>query len=242
TNLPDAHQPAIAEHAWALLLAGAKRIVWKHQQHVGGRFVPYWEDAGVGRTLSGATLVVVGVGGIGSRLIKMANAFDMRVIGVRRQAGVAVPGVVQVYGEDELHTALAQADFAIIAAPSTTRTRGMFDAAALSAMPEGSVLVNISRGDLVVERAIHDALTRGHIGAFASDVWWDYEDAMPPDQHFGSPSRLGVHLLENVIVSGDQGSNVHFARETMLAGGLRNLREMMSGVRPTHQVDLAEQY
>ncbi|MCU1636679.1 MAG: phosphoglycerate dehydrogenase, partial [Cryobacterium sp.] len=76
----------------------------------------------------------------------------------------------------------------------------------------------------------------------ASDVWWDYEDAMPPDQHFGSPSRLGVHLLENVIVSGDQGSNVHFARETMLAGGLRNLREMMSGVRPTHQVDLAEQY
>ena len=242
TNIPDAHQPAIAEQAWALLLGCAKRLVWKHQQHLAGKFVPYWREEGVSRALHGSTLVVVGVGGIGSRLIAMGKAFGMTVIGVRRNPNLPVDGVDHLYGENRLHEALGQADFVIIAAPSTTRTRGMFDAKALAAMPDGAVLVNISRGDLVVESAIHDALTSGHIASFASDVWWDYEDAMPPDQHFGSPSRLGVHLLENVTVSGDQGSNVFFARDTMLERGLENLSEMLRGVTPRNEVNLDKQY
>jgi len=242
TNIPDAHQPAIAEQAWALLLGCAKRLVWKHQQHVAGRFVPYWREEGVSRALHGSTLVVVGVGGIGSRLVTMGKAFGMTVVGVRRNPSRPVDGTDRLYGEDQLHEALAQADFVIIAAPSTTRTRGMFDAEALAAMPDGSILVNISRGDLVVESAIHAALTSGHIASFASDVWWDYEDAMPPDQHFGSPSRLGVHLLDNVIVSGDQGSNAFFARDTMLERGLENLSEMLKGGTPRNKVNLDEQY
>ncbi|HRN28493.1 MAG TPA: NAD(P)-dependent oxidoreductase [Terrimesophilobacter sp.] len=242
TNLPDAHQPAIAEQAWALLLASAKKVVWKHQQHVAGRFVPYWREEGVGRTLYGSTLLVVGLGGIGSRLVAFGNAFGMRVIGVRRNAGIPVDGVSRVYGEFELHEALSHADYTIVAVPSTSRSRGMFDAAALAAMRKSSILVNIARGDIVVEEDIHDALTSGHIGAFSSDVWWDYEDAMPPDQHFGTPSRLGVHLLDNVIVSGDQGSNVFFARETMLERGIENLAEALSSDQPRNIVDLNEQY
>jgi phosphoglycerate dehydrogenase-like enzyme len=242
TNIPDAHQPAIAEQAWALLLASAKRVVWKHQQHVQGRFVPYWRPEGVGRTLEGSTLVIIGVGGIGSRLARMGKTFGMTVLGVRRNGTVPAEHVDRMFGEDELLDALALADFVIVAAPSTHRTRGMMDAAALAAMPQGAVVVNISRGDLVVEEAIAGALDAGHISSFASDVWWDYEDAMPPDQHFGSPSRLGVHLRDDVVVSGDQGSNVFFARDTMLARGLENLEEMIAGRRPRNQVDLSEEY
>ncbi|GAA2007879.1 NAD(P)-dependent oxidoreductase [Microbacterium ulmi] len=241
-NVPDAHQAAIAEHAWALVLAAVKRIVWKHGEHVAGRHVPYWRDGGVGGTLSGSTLAVLGVGSIGAQIARVAHAFDMHVVGVRRNGTVPHPHVDRMYGEHELHLALAQADVVVIAVPSTARTRGLIDAEALAALRPGAVVVNIARGDIVVEEAVRDALDEGRVGVFASDVWWDYEDAMPPDQHFGSPSRLGVHLRDDVIVSGDQASNVYFARDRMLDRGLENLADMIAGLTPRGAVDLDEEY
>jgi len=241
-NVPDAHQAAIAEHAWALVLAAVKRVVWKHRRHVEGRHVPYWRDEGVGGTLAGATMVLLGVGSIGARVARVAKAFDMTVVGVRRNGSVPSPDVDRMYGEHELARALGEADVVVVAVPSTSRTRGMLDAAALGALRPGAVVVNIARGDIVVEEAMRDALDAGRVGCFASDVWWDYEDAMPPDQHFGSPSRLGLHLRDDVVVSGDQASNVYFARDRMLERGLENLADMIAGQTPRGIVDLDEGY
>jgi phosphoglycerate dehydrogenase-like enzyme len=242
TNVPEAHQPAIAEHAWALILACVKKTVWKHEQHQQGRYVPYWEAEGVGSVLQGRTLVLLGVGGIGRRIASVAKAFGMTVVVVRKHADRSTPGVDRTYGPEKMHEALALGDVVVVATPSTTETRDMVDAAAIAAMKPDAYLVNIARGDIVNERAVFDALVDGRIAGFASDVWWDYEDAMPPDQHFGSPSRLGVHLLPNVVVSGDQASNVLFARDTMLELGLRNLADLLAGVQPPHLVDLDAQY
>lgn len=242
TNVPEAHQPAIAEHAWSLILACFKKTVWKHERHVAGRYVPYWQDAGVGSVLYGRTMVLLGVGGIGRRIAAVAKAFDMRVIAVRKNPDLPAQNTDAVYGQERLHDALALGDVVVVATPSTSRTRNMIDHGAIAAIKPHAYLVNIARGDIVNEWAIHDALVNERIAGFASDVWWDYEDAMPPDQHFGSPSRLGVHLLPNVVVSGDQASNVFFARDAMLELGLRNLAALLNGERPPHQVDLDAQY
>lgn len=242
TNVPEAHQPAIAEHAWALLLACAKRIVWKHERHLAGEFVPYWREAGVSDVLIGRTLTLIGVGGIGRRIAKVAKAFGMRVVAVRANPDRDTPDADEVVGADRLHWALGEADYIMLAAPSTHKTRGMIDEAALSVVKSSASLVNIARGDLVKESAVRDALLEGRLARFASDVWWDYEDAMPPDQHFGMPSRLGVHLLPNVIVSGDQASNTFYARDTMLELGLANLAQALGGKTPEHVVDLGEGY
>jgi phosphoglycerate dehydrogenase-like enzyme len=242
TNVPEAHQPAIAEHAWSLILACLKKTVWKHEQHIAGRYVSYWQDAGVGSVLHGCTMVLLGVGGIGRRIAAVAKAFDMRVIAVRKNPDLPAENTDAVYGQERLHDALALGDVVVVATPSTSRTRNMIDHRAIAAIKPHAYLVNIARGDIVNEWAIHDALVNERIAGFASDVWWDYEDAMPPDQHFGSPSRLGVHLLPNVVVSGDQASNVFFARDAMLDLGLRNLAAMLAGERPPHLVDLDAQY
>lgn len=241
-NVPNAHQPAIAEHAWSLILACVKQTVRKHGEHVAGRFVPYWKDEGVGRVLHGQTITIVGAGQIGSRVAAVARAFEMDVRVVRRNPQAATPLADRVYGQDELHRALQGASVVVLAAPSTDLTRGMMDAEAFGAMDAGACLVNIARGDLVVERAVYDALTSGSLGAFASDVWWDYEDAMPPGRHFSTPSRLGVHQLPNVVVSGDQASNAYFVRDVMLESGIRDLRTMLDGGRAEHEVDLLAGY
>ncbi|HLT10751.1 MAG TPA: 2-hydroxyacid dehydrogenase [Micromonosporaceae bacterium] len=241
-NVPDAHQPAIAEHAWALLLACAKQVVRKHLAHVRGDYVPYWREPGVGTHLYGQTLVLIGLGGIGRRVAAVAKAFGMRVVAVKRDPTTGHEHADLVLGPDRLHEALGMGDFVLVAAPSTEATRGMIDAAALAAMRSHAYLVNIARGDLVDEVAVHRALVEERIAGFASDVWWDYTDAMPPDQHFGSPSRLGVHRLPQVVVSGDQASNVFFARDAMLRVGTENLAAFLRGERPRHLVDLSLGY
>lgn len=241
-NVPNAHQPAIAEHAWALILACVKQTVRKHGEHVAGRFVPYWKDAGVGAVLHGRTITIVGAGQIGSRVAAVARAFEMNVRVVRRNPAEPTPLADRVYGQAQLHDALRGASVVVLAAPSTDLTRGMMDRDAFAAMDPGACLVNIARGDLVVERAVYDALTVGDLGAFASDVWWDYEDAMPPGRHFSTPSRLGVHQLPNVVVSGDQASNAYFVRDVMLESGIADLRAMLDGGRARYEVDLSAGY
>jgi phosphoglycerate dehydrogenase-like enzyme len=242
SNIPDAHAPAIAEHAWALLLACAKQVVQKHNAQVRGEHVPYWRKPGVGTHLYGQTLVLLGLGGIGRRVAAVAKAFGMRVVAVKRDPTTGQEHADLVLGADRLHEALGMGDFVLVATPSTDETRGMIDDAALAAMRPDAYLVNIARGDIVNEVAIHRALTEERIAGFACDVWWDYTDAMPPDQHFGSPSRLGVHRLPQVVVSGDQGSNVFFARDTMLRDGTENLAAFLRGERPKHLVDLSLGY
>ncbi len=241
-NVPNAHQPAIAEHAWSLVLACMKQTVRKHTEHVSGRFVPYWKDAGVGQALHGRTITIVGAGQIGTRVAAVARAFEMDVRVVRRNPSTPTPLADSVYGQDEFTDALRGAAVVVLAAPSTDLTRGMMNAEAFAALDPGASVVNIARGDLVVERAVYDALTVGTLGAFASDVWWDYEDAMPPGRHFSTPSRLGVHLLPNVTVSGDQGSNAYFVRDVMLDSGISDLKSMLEGKPIQHEVDLLAGY
>lgn len=125
-----------------------------------------------GGIVQGKTVAIVGLGAIGREVAKRCRAFGMGTVGVRRRAaaGALDPDVDELVGPDALHDALGRADVVVVAAPGTSDTDDMFDAAAFAAMRPGAVFVNVARGTLVVEQALIDALTSGHLRAAAIDV------------------------------------------------------------------------
>jgi phosphoglycerate dehydrogenase-like enzyme len=120
--------------------------------------------------LTGRTLLVVGLGRIGTRLAHLAKAFGMRVIATRRNPAAGVAGVDAVGGSDRLHEMLGEADVVAIACPLTPETENLIDAAALAAMRPTAHLINVARGRIVDEPALIRALQEGRIAAAALDV------------------------------------------------------------------------
>jgi lactate dehydrogenase-like 2-hydroxyacid dehydrogenase len=92
---------------------------------------------------------------------------------------------------------------------------------------------------VVMESAVHEALTSGSLGGFAADVWWDYADASPAGYHYNVPSRLHVHRLPNVVGTPDMASNVHGMRERMIEFAMENVREFLDGKDPQRRIDLS---
>jgi phosphoglycerate dehydrogenase-like enzyme len=169
TNTRGAHAPSIAEHTFALLLSMTRKIPkcldWQHQR--------YWARAEGYRLpteLMGSTMGIVGYGQIGRAVAKRAVAFDMRVVAVDVQE---VPGddvVPEVWPIKRLPDLLATSNVLVVAAPFTVETRHMIDAEALVTMPKGSYLVAVSRGGIVNESALAEALNSGHLAGAGIDV------------------------------------------------------------------------
>jgi phosphoglycerate dehydrogenase-like enzyme len=235
-NARGARTHAVAEQAWALLLACAKRIVIDHRAVEEARFQFNWEPGQVAVELHGETLGIVGLGEIGSSIAQIGKAFGMEVLAVRRKPGPS-PGVDQVVGPERLLEVLARARFVVLATPLTSQTRALMNENTLRAMRPDAFLINIGRAALVDEGAILRSLMEGWIAGYASDVWWDYGHT-----HFGVPSRLGVHRLPNVIGTGDRASNVAGDWEHGLRLGLDNVAAFVQGRPIDRIVDLDQGY
>lgn len=155
---------ACAEHALALMLAGSRRLA----HHARAR---KWEEPGLGspeRRLKGATLAIVGLGGIGRALVEIVAPLQMTVLGTNR-SGRAVAGV-DVRPSSELNSVLGEADFVAVCAALTDETRGLISDAQFEAMRDDAWLVNVARGGLVDTEALVRALRGGTIGGAALDV------------------------------------------------------------------------
>lgn len=149
TNTPGVLDATTADLAFALLLAARRRVV------EGDRLVRSggWNDPQyLGRDVSGATIAVVGVGRIGSALVRRAQAFDMRVLGIRSREG-------------DLDAALREADVVSLHVPLTEATRGLISRDRLASLQDGATLVNTARGAVVDEDALVDELASGRITA-----------------------------------------------------------------------------
>jgi len=166
-NIPDFCLDEVSDHAMALLLAAARRVVPFDREVRRGEWQPRRGQSL--QRLRGRTLGVVGYGTIAQALIPKARAFGLNVVvyAPRLAAGSIEPGVT---ASSSLPDLLAIADFVSIHAPATAETRGMFDAAAFAAMKEGAWLINTSRGALVDEDALIVALQSGQLGGAALDV------------------------------------------------------------------------
>lgn len=165
-----ANERAVAEHAIALILALVRKIPMARDNQLAGRWrgliseIAQREDE-----LGGKTLVIVGLGRIGSRLATLAKAFDMRVIGVKRNPGKGGGSADETVPQEQLHAVLRDADFVALTCPLTPETENLIDADALAAMKPSAYLVNVARGRVVEQAALVAALEQGRIAGAALD-------------------------------------------------------------------------
>ncbi len=119
--------------------------------------------------LQGKSICLVGIGGIGKAILSRLRPFGMHITAVTRNPENAPPDL-PTRPLSELKPAIAEADFVVLCLRATDENRHLFDAPVLSAMKRGATLINIARGSLIDEAALHDALTSGHLQAAGLDV------------------------------------------------------------------------
>ena len=162
---------AVAEHAIALILSLTRQLhLARDNQHKKVWRGMIGDPALREDELQGKTVLIVGLGGIGGRLAQIAKAFDMKVIGTRRDPSKGSGGANEVFADAELVKVLPRADFVVLTCPITPETTGLMSAAAFAAMKPGAKLVNVARGPVVDEPALIAALQSGRLGAAGIDV------------------------------------------------------------------------
>ena len=152
-----------------------------------------WSAVPVTHSLHGATVCIVGYGAIGSRLRELLRPFGCRVLAVRRSVPERAPDGVELGSPADLPRFLGEADAVVLAVPLSDATRGMVDAGFLARMPPGSVLVNVSRAEIIDRDALLSALRAGHLATFGGDVFWT-EPLDPQDPLMQLPSVLTPHV------------------------------------------------
>src|SRR5207248_1072731 len=168
------NERAVAEHAIALILAMARQIPQARDNQAAKKWRGMIGDISKREDeLGGKTLLIVGMGRIGSRLATLAKAFDMRVIAVRRDLSKGAGAADKVVGEADLLGMLPQADFVALTCPLTPKTENLIDASALAAMKPSAYLINVARGKVVNEPALVEALRQKRIAGAALDCVWE---------------------------------------------------------------------
>ncbi|AVA24238.1 NAD(P)-dependent oxidoreductase [Rhizobium sp. NXC24] len=236
-NIRGANAVAVAEQAMMFVLGLAKKTIFKHEAgQEGRRLFPVFADEYRSAMLDGRTIGIIGVGSIGSRIAKHAKGFDMQVLGVRRNKSLPVEHVDSMHGIEELHSVLGRCDYVVLAAPSTRETSHFFGEPELAAMKQTAFLINVSRGSLVQERALHDALTSGRLRGYAADAWhrYEYGRAFP----ISFLPRLEVHKLPNVLCSIDQAANADDVLDRDITWGTESIIEFAAGAPIAREVDL----
>jgi phosphoglycerate dehydrogenase-like enzyme len=190
SNSRGMNATAVAEHALMLMLAAARRLPEAVRAQVERRWIA--DDLSGLPSLRGRTLLIVGLGAIGSELAGMAAGLGMRVMATTRDRSDELPdGAAEVYEPAALKGLLPRADIVVLAVPLTADTRGMIGAAELALMRPSARLINVARGKLVDEEALVDALERGVIAGAALDVM--AHEPLPPS----SP----LWTMPNVIIT-----------------------------------------
>jgi phosphoglycerate dehydrogenase-like enzyme len=191
TNSRGIQATPIAEHVLALMLAMTRRLPLALARQQEARWSQHEFDGPMRPlTLRGQCLGVVGLGSIGSEVARLAAAFGMDVVAVRRDPTQPVPaGVRAVWGAADLDRLLAVAHVVVLATPLTGDTTALFDAARLSRMRPGARLVNIARGPLIDGAALAEALRSGHLAGAALDVV-EHEPLPVDDPLWAAPNLI----------------------------------------------------
>jgi glyoxylate reductase len=193
TNTPGVLTDDTADLTWALILAVTRRLVEADAYVRAGRWTGWRPDLLIGRSLTGATLGVVGAGRIGQAVLGRAAGFRMRLLYASRRPLPAEREAALGVARRELPELLAEADVVSLHVPLGPETRHLIDGPALARMKPTAVLVNTSRGPVVDEAALAAALAAGRLGGAGLDVFEE-----EPRIHPGLMERPDVVLLPHV--------------------------------------------
>lgn len=186
TTSAGVHGGTLAEFALFGVLAGAKDLPGLQRQQARHE----WPERRPLRQVGEQTVLVVGLGGIGTETARLLKGFGATVLGVKRTVE-PVENVDEVYGTNDLADAISRADAVVITLPGTEATTGLIDKAVLEAAPPGLVVVNVGRGTVIDEPALVDALRCGQVSSAYLDVF-----AVEP-----LPDDSALWDLPNVLVS-----------------------------------------
>jgi phosphoglycerate dehydrogenase-like enzyme len=222
TNSRGVFDGAMGEYVLGLMLALAKDLprtiqlqlerTWNHREPA---------------LLRGATVVIVGVGGVGTGVAQSAADNGLTVIGVGRQARPAETPYQRIAGVAELPSLVPQADYVILAVPLTAQTRGLFTRELIWSMRPSARLINIARGDVLDETALVEALEAGRLAGAALDVF--KTEPLPADHP--------LWRMPNVIISPHMSADVPESTQGLADLFLQNLERFRRGETLLNQVD-----
>lgn len=214
----DANATSVAELTLGLLLALARKIPQADRSTKGGG----WDrKGGMGIELAGKTLAICGFGRIGRMVAARARVFGLRLVVFDPFVKPDSPALLETGAmlRDTLEQALAEADFVTVHSPLTPETRKMFNAQTLAVMKRGAFFVNTSRGGVVDETALLEALRRGHLGGAALDV----RETEPPRL------KIGLEEMENVILLPHLGAATIEAQNRTFEAVATDMDRLLSG-------------
>lgn len=174
TNSAGVGAPTMAQYTIAAMLhfsLGLPHFAREQRQR-------HWDLSSEVGSVEGRTLAILGLGKTGQATARLAKALGMRVLGVRANPA-PTPDVDRVCGMADLHSVLAEADFLLLCLPLTRATRGLMNAEAFHHLKPGAVLIDVSRGGIIRQAALIEALQSGKLAGAALDVF--ETEPLPPD-------------------------------------------------------------
>ncbi len=232
------------EMALALLFACARLLVpadRKFRQHDWtSRYEPSPQVM-----LDKKTVLILGYGSIAKSISPVLKAMGMHVLGIRRSAAKSDEGI---YTLDSLHELLPKAQVLLVTLPATDETAGLLKKDEFDLLPDGAIVVNVGRAQVINQHAFYDALKSGKLHAGASDVWYHYPDAKRADSKTNTPpADAPFHELDNMIMSPHRAgafgnTDVEQARYTSIAKLINRLGSGASDDDLPNRVDLERGY
>ncbi|MEE8458393.1 MAG: D-2-hydroxyacid dehydrogenase [Phycisphaerales bacterium] len=231
TNMQGVHGPTIADHAFAMLLALTRDLPYYLDPAHRGT----WNRRGSGAemiALQDRTLLVVGLGGIGTEVARRGKGFGMRVLATRRSDTPPPSYVDRQETPDKLMELLAEADVVALCVPLTKQTQGMIGTRELDAVKQGAYLINVGRGKVLDTDALVQALESGHLAGACLDV----TDPEP------LPSDHPLWSMPNVVITPHMSGRSALTRERWNALFVENIRRFGAGEPLLNVVDKAAGY
>ncbi|XP_066571969.1 probable 2-ketogluconate reductase [Amia ocellicauda] len=226
TNTPQVVDNATADLGMALMLASARRLIEGHN-HLLSHETEYSSKVTLGFDVSGATLGIIGMGRIGYKVAQRAQGFDMKILYHNRNKRTEEEETaVGAHYCEKIEELLQKSDFVMLVVNLSPQTHKLIGARELALMKPTSTLINISRGLVVDQEALVDALQKGTIHGAALDV--TYPEPLPRDHPLLS--------LKNVIVLPHLGTNTYQTSQKMVERMVTNTLAVLNGSPPPDEV------
>jgi phosphoglycerate dehydrogenase-like enzyme len=206
TSANGVHAYPISETIFALMLGLTRNI----HTYVKNQQEKIWHHSGLKLEIHEKTVGIIGVGAIGKEVAKLSKAFGMKVLGVRH-SGKPDSFVDEMYTTSQLHSVLPNCDYIVVTLPLTKETTGLLGMEEFSLMKSSAFLINIGRGEIIVEEDLINALNQGIIAGAGLDVFekeplsndsplWEMDNVIITPHTSGSTEHYNKRVIEDIFI------------------------------------------